>query len=103
MSKTQTNGKNVWFCSIAGIVGAAYSLIRAIWFPGVTLAALRGVPPSQLRLIADAVKIGNWPWALVTMAVLIALILWRRFTGRSWVAAGITGVILGHVAVQVLR
>lgn len=101
--KKGTNNRAPWLCVAAAVIGVLYSLIQATWFPGRAFAPASAVPSSQLRLIAAFVKIGNWPWAIITIAVLIVFVVWRRFQGRSWILAAVAGVILGHLAARALR
>ncbi len=96
--------KAVRLCVLMGFVGVLYSILLNYLFPDF--------PPHIswerfplwiaifMRLWDHAI---TWPWAVATMALMIALILRLRFKNRAWILAWAVGALLGSVAIRAFQ
>ncbi len=91
-------------CALMGLVGIVYSFLLNYLFPNfppqVPLERFPRWIAIFLRLWHGAV---SWPWAVATMALLIALIFRSGLKNRAWILAWAIGALLGSLATRAFK
>lgn len=91
-------------CLMMFLLGVIYSVFLTVWFPNLLSESnWNGSPPWMSIPMIFLLRAGNWPWALLTAAILIAGIMAMRFQKRAWALAMVVGSLVGHVSIQVWR
>lgn len=96
--------KSLQLCLMMFLLGVIYSVFLTVWFPNLLSESnWNGSPPWMSIPMIFLLRAGNWPWALLTAAILIAGIMAMRFQKRAWALAMVVGSLVGHVSIQVWR
>jgi len=98
--------KSARFCLIMGAVGALCGIVLSGVFPHFLVypdSDWNGFPPWAVFLVKIEIRANNWPWVLITAAIVVAIIVRMRFKSRAWVLATALGVLFGSLAIRGLR
>ena len=99
------SGKSGRFYLLAALGGFVYGVLFRVFLPGFVDPAiinpeLRRLPapvsmPMELLLLAV-----NWPWSLLSCAIMFALLLYLGSRKNVWFLASAIGALLGSLAAQ---
>jgi len=96
--------KAIQLCLVMGLVGVLHAIVLTLWFPKMFWESnWDGFPALIALFMKILLRLGRWPWALVTGTILAIGIVRTRYRNRAWVLAMIVGSLLGHMAVEALR
>jgi len=94
----------IQLCLVMGLVGVLYAIVLTLWFPKIFWESnWDGFPVLIALFMKILLRLGRWPWALVTGTILVVGIVRTRYRNRAWVLAMIGGSLLGHMAVEALH
>jgi hypothetical protein len=93
--------KPVQLCALMASVGVVYAFMMSYLFPnfGRPLRT-EGFPRWAGALINIWNQAMMWPWAIVTLAVLVFAVVELRFRNRAWILAFAFGALLGSLVVS---
>jgi hypothetical protein len=98
------NRKAIQLCLVMGMVGVLYAIALTLFFPKIFWESnWDGFPVPIMLFMKMLLRLGRWPWAVITAAVLVIGIVRTRFRKRAWVLAMVVGSLLGHMAMDALR
>jgi hypothetical protein len=102
---SKNTGASPAFYILFGFVGVIVSLLYAYLTPEFDQqlrleSNTHGVAALYLKFLYDAV---NWPWALGTIAVIIAAMLKFRSNNSVWILALAAGTILGNILARMFH
>jgi hypothetical protein len=96
--------KSRQLCLIMGLLGVLGSLVFALVSHNSGLAPDLQQFPRAIALVETFIlKATNWPWGLITCAVLIAEVVRLRYEKKAWMVSFILGYLLGSILVQAVR
>jgi hypothetical protein len=96
--------KSRQLCLIMGLLGVLGSLVFALVSHNSGLAPdLQQFPRAIALAETFILKATNWPWGLITCAVLIADVVRLRYEKKAWMVSFILGFLLGSILVQAVR
>lgn len=81
--------------------GFLYGILFRIFLPGFVNPELRALPEAVLIPTRLWLRAVNWPWSLLSCAIMFALILYFGSKKNLWYLAIAIGALLGSLAVQV--
>ena len=100
----RSNIKSIRLCLIMFLVGVIYSVCLTVWFPNLLSESNWNESPPWMSIpMILLLRAGSWPWALLTMAALIAWIIAMRFQKRAWAPAMVVGSLVGRLSMQLWR
>jgi len=89
-----------------GLVGVLCGTIISGVFPNFLVypdSVWNGLPSWIAFLVKIEVRANNWPWVLITAALVIAVIVRMKFRHHAWALALALGVLIGSLAIRSLR
>jgi hypothetical protein len=96
--------RNARFCLLMGFLGVTSSFMAAYLNPGFAQTVSWDRFPRWYAVFMNLWdRAFSWPWALVTIMVLIAILFWFRLKGRAWLTAWILGALLGSLVVRAIH
>ena len=99
-ARTPEDVKAIRFCLLMWLLGCLLAIIVATCFPAKIVPSRypSGLSVAAKVFMAIRDRAVSGPWSLLTCAVLLREILWRRFKGRVWLAPLVLGALLGDPA-----
>ena len=94
------------FCLIMGVLVALCGIILSGIYPNFLAypdSNWNGFPRWLALLVKVEIRANNWPWVLITAAVVIVIIVRMRFRHPAWVLAVGLGVLFGSLAIRAMR